>query len=423
MGTARLRAHRPSGRGRRAARPGRRTRRRVVAASRAVRARTAPAATRAPAITPGARDGGGTHDRRAVAAPAAPTAAPETPPPPVAAPAAPTAAPETAAPAPVAEPAAPRRVAETVAAPPVVEPDAAPRVVATVAEPPVVAPAAPPVVEPVAPPPAAEPSGPVIVSPTRPPSRALAVGSERRGYPLLRGAIVKLAHDDPASAGRLLAALLPAQGAVIEGPLSYDLTIRGTGTFAVAIAGGRATVEPAEFPRPRGIADFHLAGDPLVLAELLAGVSHRVGRFFGPVRVRGRKRRMKELHALPVTALALSQAVRAGARLEPELVYRTLAYAVHPSWTRGHDFTVAQAIIGEPSETWYLTASDGAGLTVSSTPPVAEPAATVSMSRETFDRLLRAEVVPAGARPVVRGDREAVELVREWTARAQGAAG
>ena len=131
-----------------------------------------------------------------------------------------------------------------------------------------------------------------------PPARALATGSERREYPLLRGAIVKLAHDDPATAAALLVALLPAQGAAIEGPLGYDLTIREAGTFAVAIAGGRASVEQIDFPRPRGIAEFHLTADAVVLCELLAGVEHRIGRFFGPARVRGRKRRVKELRAL-----------------------------------------------------------------------------------------------------------------------------
>ena len=82
------------------------------------------------------------------------------------------------------------------------------------------------------------------------PSRALATGSERRDYPLLRGAIVKLAHDDPATAAALLVALLPAQGAAIEGPLGYDLTIREAGTFAVGIAGGRASVEQIDDPAP-----------------------------------------------------------------------------------------------------------------------------------------------------------------------------
>jgi hypothetical protein len=264
-----------------------------------------------------------------------------------------------------------------------------------------------------------KPPGPVIVPATKPPARGLMVGSDRRDYPLLRGAIVKLAHDDPDTAARLLAALLPAQGVAIEGPLAYDITIRKLGTFGIAIAGGRASVERLDVPHSRGVAEFHLMGDAVTLAELLAGVNHRIGRFFGPVRARGRKRRLKELRPLMAGTISLGDAARSGARLDPELVYRVLAYAVHPSWTRGHDFTIAQEITGEPPETWYLTSRDGAGVTVAATPPQ-EPHATVSMSRETFDRLLREDMVPSGRRPCLRGDLEAVAQMREWTDRVRG---
>jgi hypothetical protein len=41
------------------------------------------------------------------------------------------------------------------------------------------------------------------------------------------------------------------------------------------------------------------------------------------------------------------------------------------------------------------------------------------MSRPVFDRLLRAEPVASGERPKVRGDRDAVALMRSWTQRAQ----
>jgi hypothetical protein len=280
-----------------------------------------------------------------------------------------------------------------------------------------VQPAPPP--EPVQSAPPAAPSGPRIVSAPKPPPRALMLGTEKRAYPLLRGAIVKLAHDDAALAGRVLAALLPAQGAVIEGPLAYDLTIAGVGTFGIAIAGGRAFVEPLERPRGRDEADFHLTAEPLILAEMLAGVEHRIGRFFGPARVRGRKRRVKALQTLPAGTPVLADAARAGAKLSPELVYRTFAYAVHPSWTRGHAFTVAQAIVGDPPETWYLTAGDGAGLTASATPPPEPPAATVTMTRDTFDRLLRRDLVPSGQLPVVRGDHGAVALMHSWTEQAR----
>jgi hypothetical protein len=102
-----------------------------------------------------------------------------------------------------------------------------------------------------------------------------------------------------------------------------------------------------------------------MLAEVLAGVDHRIRRFFGPIRARGRKRRLKDLRPLANGTISVADATRAGARLDPELVYRVLGYAVHPSWTRGHAFTIAQEITGEPPETWYLTVRDGAGITVS----------------------------------------------------------
>ncbi len=277
-----------------------------------------------------------------------------------------------------------------------------------------------PVVAPSVAPPEAKPTGPIIVPASGPPARALATGAERRDYPLLRGAIVKLAHDDPATAAALLVALLPGQGAAIEGPLGYDLTIREAGTFAVGIAGGRASVEQIEFPRPRGIAEFHLTADAVILAELLAGVEHRIGRFFGPARVRGRKRRVKELKALASSTGTLAEVARGGAHLDPGLVYRLLSYAIHPSWTRGHDFTIAQEITGAPPETWYLTARDGAGVTVSATAPAETPDATVTMSRQVFDRLVREEPVPSGRRPVVRGDHIAVAAMHAWTQRVQG---
>jgi hypothetical protein len=263
------------------------------------------------------------------------------------------------------------------------------------------------------------PAGPKVIPASKPPARGLMLGTDRREYPLLRGAIVKLAHDDPALAGRLLAALLPAQGIAVDGPLGYDLTIAGLGTYGIAIAAGRASVEALETPRGRPDAEFHLTADPLILAELLAGVEHRIGRFFGPARVRGRKRRVKALAPLRAMTATLTDAARAGAALDPELVYRTFAYAVHPSWTRGHTFTVAQEIEGDPPRTWYLTARDGGGLTVSTTMPHPPPAATVSMSRDVFTKLLRGDVVPHGQRPCVRGDGAAVALMNEWTQRAR----
>jgi hypothetical protein len=237
----------------------------------------------------------------------------------------------------------------------------------------------------------------------------------------LRGAIVKLAHDDPAAAGRLLAALLPAQAAALATPLDYDITITEAGTFAVKIGGsGRhSRVHARPEPRGRPHAEFHLSADALTLAELLAGVEHRIGRWRGPARFSGSRRKLAVLRLLPATSISLAEAARAGADLDPALVYRTLSYAAHPSWTKGERFTLAQEITGAKPETWYLSARDGAGMTVSAIPPEQGVEATVAMSRATFALMLRDEPVPSGERPVVRGDRRVVALVKTWMDRAQ----
>jgi hypothetical protein len=96
-----------------------------------------------------------------------------------------------------------------------------------------------------------------------------------------------------------------------------------------------------------------------------------------------------------------------------------LAYAVHPTWTRGHAFTIAQTIDGDPPETYYLTARDGFGLAVTTVEPARTPVATVTMSRATFDLLLKEEPVPSGQRPAIRGDRDAVNALYGWIEKAR----
>ena len=224
--------------------------------------------------------------------------------------------------------------------------------------------------------------------------------------------LVSLAREDPVAAGELLVALLPAQAAVIDGGLSYDLTIRGVGTYAVTVDGG--TARAVRLRRPRRHADFAVSADPLALAEWLAGAEVRIGRLRGRIRRRGSRRALAPLRALPQTTLSLADAARAGARVEPRLVYRALVQAVEPEWTRGHRFVVAQAL---PDATFYLAACDGAGLALLD---AAEPDATVALTREGFDCLLRDEPPAPGDRPSIRGDRTAVATLREWVDRARG---
>jgi hypothetical protein len=343
------------------------------------------------------------------AEPEAPVAEPEGPPAEeeVAPAEVPTAEPE----APVAEPEGPPAEAEVAPAEvPIAEPEAPAEAEVASAE---AAPEAPV-------PAGAPPERRAIVSAARGPSRAHATGQSQRHYPWLRGALVKLAHDDPEAAGRLIAGLLPVQAAIVQGPVDYDLTIAEVGTFAVTVAGGRAWVKGLESPRGRNEAEFHIASDALTLAELIAGVPHRLSRFRGPARVSGRKRRTKPLRAIPKASLSFAEAARAGARLDPGLIFRTFPYVIHAAWARKHTFTVAQQVTSDPPETWYVTIGNGAGIRVRNTPPEQPADATVTMTPEAFAHLLRGEPVPPGHRPSVRGDRVAVAQLKAWLDRAQG---
>jgi len=324
------------------------------------------------------------------------------------------------APADVAEPATPPVVERIAWAPPstplpivrVTLPEPAPAATPASAAPPPPEPAVPAAVA------VARPR-PRIVTESRHPARADVVGTSKREYPWLRGALVKLAHDDPRAATRLLLGLVPAQHALIDAPLEYDLTIREAGTYAVSVTPAGASARTLAEPRPRREAAFHITADVVTLAEVLAGVERRMGRWFGPVRVKGRKRGAEVVRdTLARTDLDLAAAARAGADLDPDLVFRSFAYAIHPSWTKGHRFVVAQEIADPSPQRWHLLVRDGRSIGVEKRID-GKPDAVVSMSRATFGCLLRGNPAPRGELPSVRGDRAAVELLRGWTARAQ----
>ncbi|CAA9488099.1 MAG: hypothetical protein AVDCRST_MAG30-1208 [uncultured Solirubrobacteraceae bacterium] len=133
-------------------------------------------------------------------------------------------------------------------------------------------------------------------------------------------------------------------------------------------------------------------------------------------------RRARRLDALAGSGPSLAEAVRRGARLEPGDVYRAFPYAIHPSWPRGHSFSVGQEVTGEGGGTWIVKVGNGSAISVVSGPEAEgiQPDAAVTLTRGAFDALLRREPPPPGERPRVRGDRGAVTLLKAWTDRAQG---
>jgi hypothetical protein len=253
---------------------------------------------------------------------------------------------------------------------------------------------------------------PTIVSaPTEPPAD-IARGRSTRAYPPLRGALVKLAHDDPTAAGRILVGLLRAQHAVLDSPPDYDLTITEVGTFSVSPGAGSTQVSPLDAPRGRGRAAFHLTTDALTLAEGVAGVAVRPRRWRGPVRATGRVREARRLAARLRGDVGLAALVHAGAALDPGLVLRAFAYAVRPAWTEGQQWTVELRVDDRPLT---ITARDTGGLTFDEGAPEGAPDARVRVTAEGFRRLVAGE--PAD--PRVEGDERILERLLALAERAR----
>ena len=148
-----------------------------------------------------------------------------------------------------------------------------------------------------------------------------------------------------------------------------------------------------------------------------------MGRWLGAIKVQGRKRGAETVRdTLTSTKLDLTTAARGGADLDPALVFRLFAYAIQPSWTKGHRFTIAQELLDPQPLRWHVHVRDGAPVEVVRRTPATPPDAVVTMSRAAFRHLLRNEPAPAGERPSIKGDRDAVATLRAWTERAQGRA-
>src|SRR2546421_2188495 len=103
----------------------------------------------------------------------------------------------------------------------------------------------------------------------RPPRRhsgRLDEGQAGRGA--TRAALDRMATEDPELAARLFVQMLPAAAQRLEGPLSYDLTVEGLGTWHVSVDGngGGARVERGS----GGEVDFELIADAAGIAALPA---------------------------------------------------------------------------------------------------------------------------------------------------------
>lgn len=163
--------------------------------------------------------------------------------------------------------------------------------------------------------------------------------------PWLPGVFRGLARRDPAAAGELLVALLPAQRLVHSQPLAYDICLAEDRCMRVTIdrCGGER-VEAAQESRRIDRISFRVVGDAERLGRLLG--SGAVGRRLGPrrARVEGDRRSLRVLDDLLRAPLALGQLRSLGIELAPELTLKLVAEMIEPGWTHGARFVLAHQV-------------------------------------------------------------------------------
>ena len=229
----------------------------------------------------------------------------------------------------------------------------------------------------------------------------------------------RLAADDPELGARLVVMGLPAAAARLDDTLAYQLEVEGTGTWRVSVSDGRARVEPGE----DGCVDFRLSCGPRELVELAAGSASPLKlAATGKIRVRGSRLKALKLRAMGNGGMDMGEVARAGARLEPDLLYRSLPWVVDPEWTRGHRFTVRYEVTGEGE--WFVTVNDGERLTVSREAPPWGVAGAARVTAEGYQRLASGELTPTAAMQdrviEVDGDIWPISLLGRWIDRGQG---
>jgi ribonucleoside-diphosphate reductase beta chain len=236
-----------------------------------------------------------------------------------------------------------------------------------------------------------------------------------------RQALERVADHDPELAARLVLMTLPAAAAAIPATLAYELDVDGVGAYRVSVADGRARVDPASDGQPT---DFSISTDARSLVDLALGRQGPLGLALRRrLRIKGSRRRALLLRRMSNGQPGAAEVLRAGGKLDPDLIYRALPYMVDPAWTRGHRFTVAYQLTGEGGGRWYVEARDGERLRVGRDEPERVDA-VARLSYETYQRLAAGELTPSQAMrdrlTDVEGEIYPVTLLGRWIDRAQG---
>jgi ribonucleoside-diphosphate reductase beta chain len=241
----------------------------------------------------------------------------------------------------------------------------------------------------------------------------------------MEAALRRMAEAEPELAAKLVVHSLPAAAAPLPTDLRWRLDVDGVGSWRVVGSGngGAATVEPSE---DGAAEDFTIETDAKGLARLAAGSSPLGLVLRRRLRVRGRRRKALALRAMD-SAAGPRELAKLGIAVDPDLIYRSLAYAIEPEWAAGEHFSVAYELLGDGGGRWVIEVDDGEVRCWSAAgngqaPP--DPDATVRLSVATWRRLVSGELPPADAMMTgltrAEGAMYPVTLLGRWIDRAAG---
>ncbi len=233
-----------------------------------------------------------------------------------------------------------------------------------------------------------------------------------------------MADSEPELAARLVLHAMPAAAATLPAGLSYRLELEGMGAWTVTPDGDRAEVTEVPTGADLNGEAFAVSTDPSTLAQLASGRSPLGPLVSRRLRLRGRRRKALALRKLSTEAGPRDLA-RLGLPVDPDLVFRSLEYAIEPEWTRGHTFTVAYELVGDGGGAWRVEVDDG---TVRVQRGVGEsPDSTVRIRYSDWLRLLSGEISPSDAMRLgyteVEGRVPPVTRMGRWIDRAEGVDG
>ena len=263
-----------------------------------------------------------------------------------------------------------------------------------------------------APAPPMEPAPRQDAVPVRP---HVVAAEDRPASPWMAHALQRLAEEDPDVALAALVTLLPALGFVATRDQQLDMTVRGNGTWRIALTQGSATV--STLTRGSGDPEATLVGSVLALAPFAAGGLARRPTGIDVIGPRRRLRRLLKARRVPI---GLDTVHRAGVVPSTGVLLALLARGVAPEWVAGTDVVDFQ-VSGEFGGTWRVRTQSGHAVGVCVPDPGSPaPDATLHIADVAVLPLLTALPLPPGERLLIGGDAASAAAVTALFRRAQG---